>query len=301
MLRLALLATLASTVISTGPKVQFTNDSVYKNENILSCEVVENVLTSEKTVEHVDEVTGEVTEEIVQEEQLSKSLVFKENHLLGYTIYDNPETSYIDGLKFDDEWVTDWVVENFDDSVEHSIKVKTVYTDDVSGMLMAAKDGDWSKVLSNPLILLQIFYYILAAVSLILGGFGLLKSRKLKVKTANEFGATIGNEVSNQAGLAKDAIVEATVALIAPLFTRLNAQNSDIIKAIVLSKSSDNKDAVALLDLLKNTQSDEDISGLIDRIKEESQNAYTAKLEAQKKAKEIVEGIVNDVKDDVRF
>ena len=187
MLKILVLATLASTTVSSGPKIQFTNDSVYSSENIISCEVVENKESIQVPVEHVDEVTGEVTEELEEQEIISKSLLLKENHLLGCMIYDNPDTEYVDGLKIDDQWVTDWMVENYDDSIEHVLKIKTVYTEDVSGMLLAAKDGDWSKILSNPLILLQIFYYLLAALSIIGGAIGLVKVKGKKVKSAKEF------------------------------------------------------------------------------------------------------------------
>ena len=61
----------------------------------------------------------------------------------------------------------------------------------------------------------------------------------------------------------------------------------------MLSKSSDNNDSLALLDLLKKSQEGEDISELVDRIKEEADNAYAQKLEAQNKAKEVVEAIAN--------
>ena len=61
----------------------------------------------------------------------------------------------------------------------------------------------------------------------------------------------------------------------------------------MLSKSSDNNDSLALLDLLKKSQEGEDISELVDRIKEEAENAYAKKLEAQNKAKEVVEAIAN--------
>ena len=202
----AALATLTLT-----PTVQFTSDSVYVKDNILSVEIRENLSDDE---EHT---------------LISKDLILKENHLLGYTIYDNKDTDYIDGLKVDGNYVFGWRVENFDDSVEHIIQVKTVYTDDAAGMLVAAKDGDWSKLLSNPLIIVQLGYYVLAALSIILGGFGLFKSKKKKIRDHNQ----IAKAVTEQAEMAKNALIETAVEIITPLFEKLGNQNASIIKALL--------------------------------------------------------------------
>lgn len=259
-----ILLALATTVVA--PTIQFTTDSVYTKENIITISDVS-----------VDETTGLYT------------MYLEEDKLLGYCIYDNPETSYIDGLKFDNEYVTDWVVSGVDFSIEHTFYIKTTYTDDAAGMLMAAKDGDWSRLLSNPVILLQLVYYIVAFVSIVIGGFGLVKSKNKKVKTAEE----IASAVAKQATVAKDQLVETTIALITPVFEKLNNQNADIIKALVMSKSKDNADTLALLDLLKDSQTGEDITALVERIKTALTELYEQQAKSVKDAKDTIEAIAN--------
>lgn len=262
---LPILLALATTTL-VAPTIQFTTDSVYTKENIITVTDVT-----------LDETTGLCT------------MYLEEDKLLGYCIYDNPETEYIDGLKFDDEYVTDWVVSGVDFSVEHIIHIKTTYTDDAAGMLMAAKDGDWSRLLSNPVILLQIAYYIVAFISIVVGGFGLVKSKNKKVKTAEE----IASAVTKQATVAKDQLVETTIALITPVFEKLNNQNADIIKALVMSKSKDNTDTLALLDLLKDSQTGEDITDLVERIKTALTELYEQQAKNVKDAKDTIEAIAN--------
>lgn len=261
---LPILLALATTVVA--PTIQFTTDSVYTKENIITISDVT-----------VDETTGLYT------------MYLEEDKLLGYCIYDKPETSYIDGLKFDNEYVTDWVVSGVDFSIEHTFYIKTTYTDDAAGMLMAAKDGDWSRLLSNPVILLQLVYYIVAFVSIVIGGFGLVKSKNKKVKTAEE----IASAVAKQATVAKDQLVETTIALITPVFEKLNNQNADIIKALVMSKSKDNADTLALLDLLKDSQTGEDITALVERIKTALTELYEQQAKSVKDAKDTIEAIAN--------
>ena len=128
MLQLLALATLALS-IPAPITVNFTSDSVYTHESIIT------------------------QKDVIKQDNDLYTIVLEQDHLLGYCIYDNQDTPYIDGLKFDDEFVTNYIIENVDLSVEHTILIKTVYTDDVAGMLVAAKDGDWSRILSNPLII----------------------------------------------------------------------------------------------------------------------------------------------------
>jgi hypothetical protein len=262
---------LAAAAILTTPTIQFTNDSVYTSENILSYEIVEHYSTDEESI------------------LLSKDLILTENHLLGYTIYDIPDTDYIDGLRFDGQHVYNWQIKNFDDTVAHTIQIKTVYTDDVAGMLLAAKNGDWSKLLSNPVMIFQIIYYILAALTLVVGGFGLVKSKKQKVKTSTE----IAESVTQAAGSAGNRLIETALALITPLFEKLKSQNEDIIKALIIAKSDKLNDTIALLDLLKNAHSTEDIVALVERIKQEVAEADAKSTAAKQEAIEVINNIAD--------
>ena len=75
MFKILFLTALASATIASGPNIQFTSDSVYTKNDIISCEIIE-IPNAE---------TGEI----------SKDLIIKEKQLLGYSIYDNQETDYI--------------------------------------------------------------------------------------------------------------------------------------------------------------------------------------------------------------
>lgn len=261
------LLALASLVIT--PTVGFTSDSVYKNENILIIEVRENY-----------------EEDVL----VSKDLLLKEKNLLGYTIYDNPDTEYIDGLKFDGSWVYDWTIKDYDDTVAHTFTVKTIYTDDVAGMLMAAKNGDWSIALSNPLIIFQLVYYTLAAISIILGGFGLLKSKKKKIKDHD----IIANAVDTHAAASADALKllasNLITEIVTPAFEKLNTQNQAIIEALILAQSGDKDSKLALINLLKSTASD-DITLLSEAMKKTIEEADLTKQKIKAEADKLVEEI----------
>lgn len=277
------LTTLLTASIANGPAVQFTNDSVYTNTNIISYEVIETA--------------------IPDSEEVSKSLVFKEKQLLGYCIYDNPDTVYIDGLKFDEEWVVDWTVPNYDDTVEHTLKIRTVYTDDTAGMLMAAKQGDWSKVLSNPLIILQIVYYVLAAASILGGMFIAVKSKGKAAKTTNQFASEFNTFYQAKMDVLAqhtESTIEGYVEqMIVPVYKKMQAQHKDLISALILSQSGDKDSKLAFINLLQET-ANEDVSTLVETIKKGIKDASAVKDNAKNTIKEIAEGNF-DKKDEVRF
>ena len=280
MFKILFLTALASATLASGPNIQFTSDSVYTKNDIISCEVIE--------IQNAE--TGEI----------SKDLIIQEKQLLGYSIYDNQETDYIDGLKIDGEWVTGWRVKNFDDSEDavHTFQVKTVYTDDAAGMLMAAKDGDWSRLLSNPLILLQIFYYVLAAFSLLFGLIFGTKQKGKTIKTTNEFGAELNNIFSQKVGLlatnAEDAIIKYVDSLVMPVYNEMQAQNKDLLSALILSQSGDEKAHIAMIDLLKASAS-KDVNLISEQIKKGIRDANLQKellkAQAENTIKELAESV----------
>jgi len=265
MLRLLALATLA--VATPAPiSVNFTEDSVYKYDSIL------------------------IPKEVVEQEDGLYTLVFEQDKLLGYCIYDNQETEYLDGLKFDDEFVTNYTVKNVDLSVEHNILIKTTYTNDVAGMLASAKDGDWSRILSNPLILFQIFYYALAAISIIAGGFGLLKARKKKVKSSDEIANAVSERAYNASQTLTKKAVDLVTEIITPVFAKLQSQNKSIIEALILSQTGDKDAKLSLIKLLEST-ANEDVSLLSNEIIKAIENEDAMKAKVKEEAKKAVEQI----------
>lgn len=268
MLPILALATLA---LSTPAQitVNFTSDSVYTYESIIE------------------------PKEVIDQEDGYYTLILQQDNLLGYCIYDNPETEYLDGLKFDDSFVTNYTIKNIDFSIEHTFLIKTVYTDDIAGMLAAAKDGDFSKILSNPLMIIQLGYYILAAISIILGGFGIFKSKKKKIKTIDEITSSITEKARSSSTALQEVSTNLITSLITPTLEKLQTQNQAIIEAFILAQSGDKNSKLALVELLKNTAT-EDVTllsdNLIKAVEEAAKIKEKAKEDANKVIKEIASG-----------
>jgi len=267
MLPVLALATLA--LAAPAPiTVNFTSDSVYKNESIIT------------------------PKEVIEQEDGLYTIVLEEDKLLGYCIYDNKDTAYIDGLKFDDQFVTNYIVKDVDLELEHSILVKTTYTDDIAGMLAAAKDGDWSRILANPLIIIQIGYYLLAAISLIVGGIGVFKARVKKVKDHNQIANSVDKHANDAAEALKVEAINLVTGIVTPVFDKLRTQNQAIIEALVLAQSGDKDSKLALINLLKNTAT-EDVTLVTDGITKAIESSTALKEKAKKEADKVVKEIAS--------
>ena len=206
MLKLFLLATLAtlSPTQLVEPDIGFTSDSVYTKDTIVEITPIER----EDTLE-----TGIV------------DVQFTFNHEVGYEIFDDAETEYIDGIKINDTWLPKSLIyEGFDCTVENKILIKTVYSDDFAGMMMAAKAGDFSALLANPLTILQMGYYILAALSLIITGFGIVKLKGKKVKSADE----IAKKVESAASVTLNGISNSATNIYREIELFTNLQTIDV-------------------------------------------------------------------------
>lgn len=266
---LQLLMVLATSTVPTTPAISFTSDSVYTNNTF-------------------------VTTTVTQEEDSSYTLHIEKEPTLGYCIFDNADTPYIEGVKLDDEFITDWVIPNYDPNVAHTLLVKTVYTDDIAGMLAAASKGDFTKMLSNPVMLFQLVYYVLAVCSIIFGSVGIFKSRKLKAKSS----AQIAEEVSNTANLSftkmENVVSDIFTSSIIPVIQQVQKQNNNILEALIISKGTDADSHLALIDLLKNTSSNTDLEKLADKIKTQIKDSVTKNTQAKQAALEEVNQIVKD-------
>lgn len=267
MLQLLALATLAVS-IPTSITVGFTNDSVYKQESIID------------------------TKEVIEQEDGLYTIIFEQDKLLGYRIYDNPETEYLDGFKFDDAFVTNYTVSDVDLSLDHTILIKTVYTDDVAGMLAAAKDGDFSRLMANPLMVIQLVYYILAALSLVAGGVGLLKAKKSKVKDHDEIASSVASKATKASEELKNEAVNLISGIVTPVCEKLQSQNQAIIEALILAQSGDEGSKLALINLLKQTAT-EDVTLVSDNIIKSIKDANAFKEKVKEQASKVVEKIAS--------
>lgn len=266
---LELAMALATAVTIPTPTISYTSDSVYKEASY-------------------------ITTTVTQEEDSSYTLHIEKAMTLGFCIYDNPDTEQIEGVKLDDKFITDWVIPNYDPTVEHTILVKTVYTNDVAGMFAAAANGDFSKLLSNPVMLIQIIYYILAAASLVGSGIGIYKSKKNKAKTSKQ----IANEVSLSANASflkvEGMVTDIFSTTVIPVIQQIQTQNHQILEALIISKSSDADSQIALIDLLKRAASDVNIEALAETTKENIKNAVAKQLQMKQSALKEVNQIIDE-------
>lgn len=188
----------------------------------------------------------------------------------GVEVYDDPTTDIIDGIRIDGEEVTSYTVP-VDLSVPRDITVavKLVYSDGVLGTLAMISDGnyDWEVLLQDPLILMQGFYYGIAALSLIVSAIAAFKAKKKKVKTAEDIAAQVDAKVKegcdNMSILTADLLQQTFL----PILTEAVNSNKSVVKALTLSTSKNKEAPVALLDLLKEV-SDVDTAKIIEEARE---------------------------------
>lgn len=266
-----LLATLALATTPVAPiSVKFTSDSVYTVESIISPK----------------EVIAEETEGFY-------TIILEKDHLLGYTIYDNKDTEYIDGLKFDNAFVTNWMIEHVKLDEEHTILVKTVYTEDVAGMLAAAKDGDWSRLLSNPVTIFQLVYYKAATITLIVGGFGLFRSKRKKVKDHEQIASESASQVHNAAEVFKEEAIGVVTSIVTPVVNMVKDTRETMIKGFILAQSHNKTDSLQLIEMLKNS-TDMDVDKISDDIRKAITDKFELKEKAKKEAADAVAAIAKD-------
>lgn len=274
-----LLATALATFTPVMPNMSFTSDSVYKCDDILTAdfEKCENF-----------------------EETYLVDVYLKENKLLGYKIYNDPSTPYVDGIKWDGEWLADdWIIRNVDFSKEHTLQIKTVYTTDYAGMIMSAKDGDWSLMLQNPENVLKLVYYALATVSIVFGGFSLLRNRKFKLNIKDQI-ATALAEKSEEFKTNAEFKINSFVDGITPVIEAQEAKYNNIIKGLMLSQSKDAQDTLALIELLEKSNDKEEILKVAEQIKTKVTTKAEAKAAEIAEAKAAVQAIAKETVEAVK-
>jgi len=265
-----------ATAMLVEPQVKFTSDSVYTKESIVQITPVEREDT--ETTNLVD-------------------LQFTFDKLLGYEIYDNPSTDYIDGVKINDKWLPkSMYYESFDPTVENVILIKTVYSDDYAGMIMAARDGDYSLMLKNPENVMKLIYYIIATISILFGGFSLFRNKKFKSKTVQDVENGVMKRIDNFETAVDNKVALIVDQVMIPTIEDISSKYDKIISGLILSKSHATDDTLALIDLLKSASSKEEVERLAESLKSTIKSEAKARTEAVAEAKQIVAKIAKDVK-----
>lgn len=208
---------------------------------------------------------------------------------MGHVIFDDSDTPYIDGIRINGEYVSSLKYAVTDTTVtEYVVTIKTVYADGILGDIARMSDGtyDWAKLLENPLVLLQLFYYAAAIISLIGGAIIAATGKKTKAKTSDE----IANSVTDAAKMSlveiKQQVTETVIQEATPILNQILSACENVVKAVTLTTSKSKDAPLALLDVLHSAASTTDTTGLIDQIRQnviskidEDEAARTANVE----------------------
>lgn len=191
---------------------------------------------------------------------------------MGYEIYDDPSTEYIEGIRVNGERVdsTKILIDYLSDkeSFEYTVEVKVVYADGILGDIARMNDGtyDWSELLSNPVVFLQIVYYGLALLSVTIGIFMLFKNKDKRVKTADEIASKVDTAARSTLEDIKTQVVETVLAEATPVLQNILDNIQNVVKAVTLSTSNAKEAPLALLDTLQNT-ANASVSKIIDEVR----------------------------------
>ena len=190
---------------------------------------------------------------------------------LGVEVYDDPSTAHIEGIRVNGQEVNSRIIPiDLDNPQEYIVEVRLVYSEGLLGTLAKISNGefDWNTIMQEPVLAMQLVYYAIAALSTILGGFGVLVSKKKKVKTADDIASKVDERVREGCTTFAVAYTDVLKENLVPIFNDLVHTNQAVIKALTLSTSKNKEAPVALLDLLKEV-SDVNVEKTIDEAREE--------------------------------
>lgn len=286
MLKLLLLTTAlvgATTPNTLTPEINYTADSVIQEG--ISCEI----------------------EEVILGEASAFYLRVTVDMPLGYEVYDDPVTSYIEGIKVGEDYLPDSYSIGKDDYNELlTITVKTVYAKGVAGTLAAIGDGNYnfSKWFEgSPIVIMQFIYYGISVISIVLGGIGIFKSKKYKAITSKDWANTADKKIDKAVEDTKKESEKITREILAteflPLVKQLLSNDQNIIKAVAL-QSSKAKDAPdAILDLLMKVSTDVNTAEIINDTKKAIKEKEDVKEKAIEETKKALAEIVKENSVDV--
>lgn len=188
---------------------------------------------------------------------------------IGYVVYDSESTPYIDGIRLNGDTV-ETLNFHIDENVTHyTITVKTAYADGFLGDLARMSDGvyDWSEMLSNPLVLFQVVYTVLALLSVISGIGAAFLGKKKKVKTADDIAGKVTEASETAIVNVEKRVTDCVIAEIMPIVQVILDDVQNVVKAITLSTSKSKEAPIALLDTLKDS-ANVTTEALIEKIKQ---------------------------------
>lgn len=189
---------------------------------------------------------------------------------IGIQIYDDPATDIIEGIRVNGNTVTGYTVPiDLDNPQNYIVEVRLDYAEGLLGTFAKISDGNfsWETILEEPIIYTQAIYYLIAALSVIIGGIGAAVSKKKKVKTANEIAEAVDLRVKEGCETFAIAYTDVLKENLLPVFQSMVDTNKTVVKAITVSTSKTKDAPVALLDLFKEI-SDVNVEKAIDEARE---------------------------------
>lgn len=272
---LVICAILCVTSFAAEPEVTPDSESSVEPENSISLDDFEfvfkytsdSVTTEGLTYQtYTDPVSAQSGVELVQ------------NFGIGYTIYDNPETDIIDGIRINGSEVTSLriPIDSKTEVFKYEIAVRTVYAEGASGDLAQILDGtyDYTRLLTNPVIIFQLIYWIFMAIAGFVGLVTAIRSKNTKVKTSDEIASKVTENMSTFETRVVEIVTESVKSEILPLAQASVKSGKEAVKAILLSTSKSKDAPSALLDVFKES-SDIDISSIVDEVREELNKSIT--------------------------
>ena len=261
MIKLLLTAALFTVATPTEPTITYTSDSVISEGISL------NVL--ETSTE--DNVIAKVVVDLP----------------MGYTVYDDSSTDYVDGIKVNDEYLgSDYLIQHYDVNQNYTILVKTIYSRGISGIIASIQDGtyDYGKLFSNPVMIFQIIYYAIAIIAVIVSGILTSKSKKWKSITTADWQTVAENKMKEMQARTTEQNMKYFSENLMPLLKTILSNEQNIVKSIAISMNKDKNAPIAVLDILQEVSSNTDTDKIINEAKESLEEANKAKEEAIAKA-----------------
>lgn len=186
---------------------------------------------------------------------------------LGICVYDDPDTSYIDGIRVNGETVDSLKIP-IDISKENKIIIRTTYKDDFTGVLAQIADGtyDYTNLLTNPVGIAMAGYYVLSFILTFCSVIAMLTGKNKKVKSSEDIAKAVDTRASEAFTLMSNKVSE----ILQPFTKSMFDTQESIVEAIVLMNSKDPNAHLEALECLKKVAST-DIGSVISKIGTELQ------------------------------
>lgn len=158
-----------------------------------------------------------------------------------------------------------------------------------------------NELLADPLLLLQMVYYVLSAIALIASAFGFAKNRKLKSLTSLDIGEKVASKAKEFNDIAEDKINEfkaASITAIENVLTgvveKITSTNTAVVKAVILANSkaeNASKDLLSVLEEVGNTDVKEIVNSAKEAINKSVEETKQKKLTKKEKEAQMLKDL----------